>query len=116
MKKLLDINEEESPEARLPVSAFDLDQEARERKLAAAKLEEGHLMKIAGEEISRLDRTKCFLRERFVDPLIVPPRTIFPMFGESKVNNYPLVQVPSRELGLRSWCRFSAEIRDSVSR
>ncbi|XP_076678258.1 uncharacterized protein LOC143374208 [Andrena cerasifolii] len=116
VKKLLDKNEEESLEARLPVSAFDLDQEARERKQAAAKLEEKHLMKIADEEISRLNRTKCFLRQRFVVPLIVPPRTIFPMFGDSKVTNYLLVQVPSRELGLRSWCRFSAEIRDSVSR
>ena len=104
------------PNARLPISAFDLDQRGRELALATAKSKENQLVKDAEERIASLNRSKCYLRERFLDPLIVRPRSICSLFGRSKVTNYPLVEFTPGETHLPSWCRFSMKMREVVSR
>ncbi|XP_054007643.1 cilia- and flagella-associated protein 43-like [Hylaeus anthracinus] len=116
VKTLLDSNENESSDARLPISAFDLDQAARECKLIEMKSIQEQLIKDSEERIASRERAISFLRKRFLEPLLVLPRTISSIFGESKVANYPLVKIASREADHRSWCRFSMEIRELVSR
>lgn len=117
VKTLLDSNEAAPPNARLPISAFDLDQRGREVALAAARSTEIELTKNAEEEISRLDQSILYLRERFLDPLIVRPRSIFSLFGESKVTNYPLDKfVPRQQTYIPPWCQFSRRMRELVSR
>ncbi|XP_050484629.1 uncharacterized protein LOC126870714 isoform X1 [Bombus huntii] len=117
VKTLLDSNEAAPPNARLPISAFDLDQRGRELALAAARSTEIELTKNAEEEISRLDQSILYLRERFLDPLIVRPRSIFSLFGESKVTNYPLDKfVPREQTYIPPWCQFSRRMRELVSR
>ncbi|XP_076629987.1 cilia- and flagella-associated protein 43 [Colletes latitarsis] len=116
VKALLDANEAESPDARLPISAFDLDAEARERKMAAAKSREEQLIKNTEELIASRERAISYLRERFLEPLVVRPKSISSIFGESKVTNYPLVKVDQGEIDRGAWCRFSMETRELVSR
>lgn len=74
------------------------------------------LIKIAEEQIAQLNTAKSYLRERFLNPLIVPPRSIVSIFGESKVANYPLVEVSSVKIDLQSWRRFYKETRELVTR
>ncbi|XP_043600284.1 uncharacterized protein LOC122575439 isoform X9 [Bombus pyrosoma] len=117
VKALLDSNETEPPNARLPISAFDLDQRGRELALAAARSTEIELTKNAEETISRLNQSILYLRQRFLDPLIVRPRSIFSLFGESKVTNYPLDKfVPREQTYIPPWCQFSRRMRELVSR
>ncbi|KOX79719.1 WD repeat-containing protein 96 [Melipona quadrifasciata] len=116
IKTLLDANETAPPNARLPISAFDLDQRGRELALATARSKENQLMKNAEERIASLNRSKHYLREQFLDPLIVRPRSICSLFGRSKVTNYPLVEVTPGETHLPSWCQFSRKMRELVSR
>ncbi|XP_043265656.1 cilia- and flagella-associated protein 43-like [Colletes gigas] len=116
VKALLDANEAESPDARLPISAFDLDAEARERKMAAARMREEQLIENTEELIAGNERAISYLRERFLEPLVVRPKSISSIFGESKVTNYPLVKVDQGEIDRRAWCRFSMETRELVSR
>ncbi|XP_033342623.2 cilia- and flagella-associated protein 43 [Megalopta genalis] len=116
IKALLDSNEEETPAARLPTRSFDLDLEARARKLAEAKSTGERLFETGEQLIERCDRTSRYLRERFLEPLRVPPSSIASVLGETKVTNYPLGEVTSRDADLLSWCRFSEATRQAVSR
>ncbi|XP_076651468.1 uncharacterized protein LOC143358312 isoform X2 [Halictus rubicundus] len=116
MKALLDSNETEVPAARLPIRAFDLDSEARERKLAAAKSTEKRLSESVELRIDRYDRASRYLRERFLEPLRVPPSCVSSVLAESRVTNYPLTEISSEEADLLSWCRFSETTRRAVSR
>ncbi|XP_060825149.1 uncharacterized protein LOC132912056 [Bombus pascuorum] len=117
VKTLLDSNETAPPNARLPISAFDLDQRGRELALAAAKSTEIELTKNAEEKISRLNQSILYLRKQFLDPLIVRPRSIFSLFGKSKVTNYPLDKfVPREQTHIPPWCQFSRRMRELVSR
>lgn len=109
MKTLLDENEEAPSSTRLPISAFDVDKEGRELALEAAKTKERQLARDAEERIAQLQRSICYLRERFLDPLIVPPRSIYSFFDRSKVTNYPLMQSTPREAEFPSQFRFSME-------
>ncbi|XP_026674066.1 uncharacterized protein LOC113465032 [Ceratina calcarata] len=116
VKKLLDLNETLPSEIRLPVSAFDLDRETRERKIAECKSQEEAFLRNAEERIARLDRSSDYLRKRFLDPLLVRPKTISPFFGRTEVTNYPLVKLEPSEESFTAWCRFSVEMKESVSR
>nr|XP_031847353.1 cilia- and flagella-associated protein 43-like [Nomia melanderi] len=113
---LLDSNEAEPPEARLPIRAFDLDQEARSRKLAAVKSEEERLSRACEQRIDRYDRASRFLRERFLDNLLVAPSSVSSVFSEAKVANYPLQRVSPQDEDLLSWCRFSEKIEETIVR
>ncbi|XP_078038699.1 cilia- and flagella-associated protein 43 [Augochlora pura] len=116
VKEMLDSNEEETPAARLPIHSFDLNLEARARKLADAKLTEERLLETGEQQIERYDRISRYMRERFLDPLRVPPSSVASVLGETKVTNYPLGVVASRDTDLLSWCRFSEATRQAVSR
>ncbi|XP_076296042.1 cilia- and flagella-associated protein 43 [Lasioglossum baleicum] len=116
MKALLDSNESETPEARLPISAFDLDAVARECKLAAARSTGERVSQSIELKIERYDRASRYLRERFVEPLRVPPSCVSSVLGKSKVTNYPLAEMSSQDSDLLAWCRFSEETRQAVSK
>ncbi|KOC59156.1 WD repeat-containing protein 96 [Habropoda laboriosa] len=116
VKELLDENEAAPENARLPISAFDLDQEARKRKLAEARSKEELLVKDAEERVARHDRASRYFRETFLDSLTVKPRSIFSLFARSKVTNYPLAKLAPEDTDRLSWCRFSMEMREMVSR
>ncbi|CAD1472325.1 unnamed protein product [Heterotrigona itama] len=116
IKTLLDANETAPPNVRLPISAFDLDQRGRELALATVRSKENQLIENAEERIASINRSKHYLRERFLDPLIVRPRSICSLFGRSKVTNYPLVEFTPEQTHLPLWCRFSMKMRELVSR
>ncbi|CAL7938344.1 unnamed protein product [Xylocopa violacea] len=109
LKEVLDLNQTMPPDNRLPVSAFDLDQEARERKLIAARQKEDLLIREAEERIRRQNLSSRYLYDQFLNPLLVRPRSIFSLFGESKVTNYPLVKLTEREMSFLTGNRSSME-------
>lgn len=113
---MLDENEKSPLSTRLPISAFDVNKEDRELAVEAAKAKERRLARDAEERIAQLQRSTCYLRERFLDPLIVRPRSIYSFFDRSKVTNYPLMQLTPREAEFPSPFRFSTDIRELVSR
>ncbi|CAK9824827.1 Cilia- and flagella-associated protein 43 [Anthophora retusa] len=116
VKELLDENQAAPANARLPISAFDLDQMGRERKLAEARTKEKLMIQDAEERVALHDRASRYLREKFLSSLTVKPRSVFSFFGRSKVTNYPLVKRVPGDTDLLSWCRFSMEMREMVSR
>lgn len=74
------------------------------------------LTKDAEERIAQRERAISYLHARFLDPLVVRPRTVSSVFGKSKVTNYPLEKISSEVADHRSWCRFSMETRELVTR
>ncbi|OAD51937.1 WD repeat-containing protein 96 [Eufriesea mexicana] len=110
---LLDSNETAPPNQRLPISAFDLDRASRELAFEAM---EKRLYRDAEEQIARQDRTSRYIRDRFLDPLVVRPRSVFSLFGRSRVTNYPLAELASQDRRLAAWSRFSMKTRQLVSR
>ncbi|XP_076759574.1 uncharacterized protein LOC143428525 [Xylocopa sonorina] len=116
LKAVLDLNETIPSNNRLPVSAFDLDQEARERKLIAARQKEDLLIQEAKERIRRQDLLSQYLYEQFLNPLMVQPRSIFSLFGESKVTNYPLPKLTTQEMYFLTGNRSSMETEEVVFR
>ncbi|XP_076394983.1 uncharacterized protein LOC100879973 isoform X1 [Megachile rotundata] len=116
VKELLDSNEKQPPHARLPIAEFDLDQEARERELQAARSEHESLLRKIEYTIALRDRASSYLREQFLEPLIVPRRNVFSVFGRAKVANYPLLKTDSQAADLRAWSCFSGQMRQLVNR
>lgn len=106
MQALLDSNEKEPSEARLPVSVFDLDREGRQRRTLAAR----------AKEIAFQDEASSYLRQRFEDPFVVRPRSVRSFFASSKVANYPLTKLEPRGVDCRAWSRFSVATRAMASR
>lgn len=91
MRALVDANESKSLDARLPISAFDLDRESRQRRIEEARLKRNSLRRSLEEECARRDEMSSWLRETFWTPLQLKPCALRSIGGDTTVQNYPLV-------------------------
>ncbi|XP_014488827.1 PREDICTED: cilia- and flagella-associated protein 43-like [Dinoponera quadriceps] len=109
IRELLDINESEPPDVRLPVSAFDLDHQFRQRRVEEARLERDELHRSLEEECVRRDQMMSYLREIFWEPLQVKPCALRSIGDDTIIHNYPLV-APHRKMNdLKIWDRLSSD-------
>ncbi|XP_067208945.1 cilia- and flagella-associated protein 43-like [Linepithema humile] len=107
--KLLDANESKPPDARLPISAFDLDRESRQRKIADAKLERDKVRRELEEKCAQRDQIALYLREIFWEPLEVKPCALRSISGDTIVRNYPLVASNRKKDDFKVWDKLSAD-------
>ncbi|XP_066595679.1 cilia- and flagella-associated protein 43-like [Prorops nasuta] len=91
IKKLIDINEIESPETRLPLSTFDLNVEKRKSRIDSetAKIEE--YKQNIDESILLNNRVASYIKDKFWKCLVVPSSSILSIIGDTRVNNFPLI-------------------------
>ncbi|KAG5339959.1 CFA43 protein, partial [Acromyrmex charruanus] len=106
IRELLDVNESESPNARLPISAFDLDREARQRRIEGARLERDKLRQKLEEDCAQRDQVASNLREIFWEPLQVKPCALRSIGGDTIVQNYPLIALTQK---IKGWDRLSSD-------
>ncbi|KAL6445963.1 hypothetical protein ACFW04_000971 [Cataglyphis niger] len=109
IRELLDINESKPPDARLPISAFDLDREYRQRKMEEARLERDEVRRKLEEECTQRDQIASYIREIFWDPLQVKPCALKSIGGDTIVRNYPLVASTRKVNDIKVWNRLSSE-------
>jgi len=109
IRELLDMNEGKPPDARLPISTFDLDREAHRRRIQEARLEQEEVRRSIEEECARREQTVSYLREILWDPLLVKPCALRSIDGDTTVRNYPLVAAIRRPNDVRVWDRLSAD-------
>lgn len=114
IRELLDVNENEPPDAQLPISAFDLDPASRRRKTQEARLERERLHREIEEECAQRDRTTSHLREMFWERLLVKP-CVLRSIGDpdTTVRNYPIIAAAAaRKIKHDVWDRLSADADD----
>ncbi|KAK2579342.1 hypothetical protein KPH14_008293 [Odynerus spinipes] len=90
IKDLLDSNEKETMQARLPISCYDLDVDYRNYKIEKARLEREELERRYKEEIDARNKVYRYLRNTFWDPERVHSCSLRSIFGETIIKNYPL--------------------------
>ncbi|KAL0119320.1 hypothetical protein PUN28_009711 [Cardiocondyla obscurior] len=109
IRQLLDTNESKSSDARLPISAFDLDREFRQRKIKEAQLERDKLYQSLEEDCIQRDQTTSNLREIFWEPLKVKPCALRSIGDDTIVRNYPLVASTRKINDFKIWNRLSSD-------
>ncbi|XP_071559950.1 cilia- and flagella-associated protein 43 [Temnothorax nylanderi] len=109
IRELLNINEGESPDARLPISAFDLDRESRQRRIEEARLERDKLYRNLEDNCSQRDQVTSNLREIFWESLEVKPCALRLIGGDAIVQNYLLVVSTRKMNDFKVWDRLSAD-------
>lgn len=73
---MLDANENASPEEQLPISAFDLDKDARESAMEEGRQARERLKAYTIAKIAVLEEKSALIREYCWDPVIVKPTSI----------------------------------------
>lgn len=114
--KLLDANENKPADVRLPISAFDLDHESRQRKIADAKLERDKARRELEEKCAQRDQIALYLRDVFWDPLEVKPCALRSISGDTIVRNYPLVASNRKKNDFKAWDKLSADTDEFLYR
>ncbi|XP_029667223.1 cilia- and flagella-associated protein 43-like [Formica exsecta] len=109
IRELLDINESKPPDARLPISAFDLNRESRQRKIEEARLERDKVHRKLEEECAQRDQVASYIREIFWESLQVKPCALKSIGGDTIIRNYPLVASTRRMNEFKVWDRLSSE-------
>ncbi|EZA53241.1 hypothetical protein DMN91_004557 [Ooceraea biroi] len=109
IRELLDINESKPPDAQLPISAFDLNRESRQRKIEEARLEREEVRRNIEEECAQRDQLVSYLRELFWEPLLVKSCALKSIGGDTTIRNYPLVSPTRKMNGIQAWDRLSAD-------
>ncbi|XP_072759720.1 cilia- and flagella-associated protein 43 [Anoplolepis gracilipes] len=109
IRELLDINESKSMDARLPISAFDLDREFRQRKIEEARLEREEVRRKLEEECAQRDQIASYIREIFWDSLRVKPCALKSIGDDTIVHNYPLVASTRKMNDFKVWDKLSSD-------
>lgn len=73
---MLDANEKALPEEQLPISAFDLDKDARESAMEEGRQYRERLKAYTVAKISVLDKKSALIKKSCWDPMIVKPTSI----------------------------------------
>lgn len=100
----------------MPISAFDLDREYRQRKIEEARLERDEVRRKLEEECTQRDQTASYIREIFWDPLQVKQCALKSIGGDTIVRNYPLVASTSKVNDIKVWNRLSSEADEFLYR
>lgn len=110
------MNEGKSPDARLPISAFDLDHESRQRRIEEARLEREQLYRNLEENCAQRDQVASDLREIFWEPLEVKPYALRSIDGDTIIRNYPLVASSRKTDNFKVWNRLSSDTDEFLYR
>ena len=105
---LLDANFTESANARLPVSEFDLDRDARARKIHDNIANKEQLIIKLEKEIFQRDQVAKYLRELCWDTMQIPACTLLSLHGKIRVDNFPIPCIARHHEECRKWERFVA--------
>lgn len=116
IKLLLDSNEKEPIQARLPISSYDLDVEYRKYKIERSRLERAKLERLYDEEIEARNKICRYLRKTFWDCERVKACQLRSIFNDIIVKNYPLSIVDVDIDDFRTSEGYSMEILDTISR
>ncbi|KAK3911323.1 Cilia- and flagella-associated protein 43 [Frankliniella fusca] len=88
--KMLDDNERAAPEEQLPISAFDLDKDARESAMEEGRQDRERLRAYTTAKIAVLNRKSDLIKEHCWEPMTVKPTSIESLQYNYKVDNYAL--------------------------
>lgn len=110
------MNEGKSSDVCLPISAFDLDRESRERRVEEARLEREKLYRNFEEDCAQRDQMISDLREIFWEPLEVKPCALRLIDGDTIVRNYPLVTSTRKMNDFKIWNRLSSDADEFLYR
>lgn len=100
----------------MPISAFDLDREYRQRKIEEARLERDEVRRKLEEECAQRDQVASYIREIFWDPLQVKPCALKSIGGDTIIRNYPLVASTRKVNDFKVWDRLSSEADEFLYR
>lgn len=73
---MLDANEKAPAEEQLPISAFDLDKDARESAIEEGRLERERLKAYTFAKIAVMEMKSELIKEHCWDPMVVKPTSI----------------------------------------
>lgn len=110
------MNESKSPDARLPISAFDLDRKSRQRKIEEAQFERDKLYQKLEEDCAQRNQIATNLREIFWEPLEVKPCALRSIGGDTIIRNYPLVALTRKMNDFKIWDRLSSDADEFMYR
>lgn len=100
----------------MPISAFDLDRESRQRRIEEARLERDKLHRKLEEDCAQRDQVASNLREIFWEPLEVKPCTLRSIGGDTIVRNYPLVASTRKTSDFKVWDKLSSDADEFLYR
>ncbi|KAJ1521273.1 hypothetical protein ONE63_002954 [Megalurothrips usitatus] len=89
--QMLDANERAPPEEQLPISAFDLDKDARESAMEDGRQLRERLKAYTIAKIAVLERKSALIKEFCWDPMTVKPMSVESLQWNFRVENYPLL-------------------------
>lgn len=112
VSKLLDDNEKLSDEEQLPISAFDLDMLEREQKIKAAREEREDQRLQLEFQCSQIEKVANWIRKVFWDDQQVKPQSIFTIFGDIEVLNFPNVAQEVQEEEMKRLFEYFSNISD----
>ncbi|KAL6262925.1 hypothetical protein P5V15_005713 [Pogonomyrmex californicus] len=109
VRQMLDLNEGKLSDARLPISAFDLDRESRHRRIEEARLEREKMRQNLEEDCDRQDHVVSSLLEIFWEPLQVKPCALRSIGGDTIIQNYPLLASTRKTNDFEIWDKLSSD-------
>ncbi|XP_034245363.1 cilia- and flagella-associated protein 43 isoform X2 [Thrips palmi] len=95
--EMLDANQNASPEEQLPISAFDLDKDARESAMEEGRQARERLKAYTTAKITVLEEKSALIREHCWDPVTVKPTSIESLQHNYRVDNYALLPESQEE-------------------
>lgn len=110
------MNEGESPDARLPISAFDLNRKSRQQRIEEARIERDKLHRKLEEDCAQRDQVTSNLREIFWESLQVKPCALRSIGGDTIIRNYPLVASTRKTNDYKVWDRLSSDTDEFLYR
>nr|XP_011296728.1 PREDICTED: cilia- and flagella-associated protein 43-like [Fopius arisanus] len=114
VSELLGENEKLPTEERLPISAFDLDMIEREQKIKAAKEEREDRRLELEFQCAQIERVANWIKETFWDVQGVKQQSIFAIFGETEVTNFPSEGQDPQEMEIIRWLETCSQIHDDL--
>ncbi|XP_048515923.1 cilia- and flagella-associated protein 43-like isoform X2 [Athalia rosae] len=112
---LLDANERADANERLPIFEFDLDKEGRILKIERAAEARAELEIQLDKEMREEDRIVSFVLKTCWEPMMVQARSIYAIFGDTCVDNYPLVARTGEEEKEQKWAHYTKTLSMEIS-
>lgn len=114
VKKLLDENEASTEIEKLPIAAFDLDIKGRDHKLKVGRDICENLRLEFEHNINETKRVSKWIRKNFWDPQKVVAKSLYAIFDEMEVVNYPSVAEDPNDILFLKYINFHKKTAYSV--
>ncbi|KAK0083788.1 hypothetical protein PV325_008218 [Microctonus aethiopoides] len=104
IQKMLDENEKSPDIQKLFIAEFDLAILSRKQKMKLAKEERKDIRLQLEFECASMDKVSDWIKRIFWDPLKVLPKSIFSIFGDKEITNYPTtLDDPQQKQMIAAW-------------